>query len=392
MIPEPVQSQPHYLGILQDYERCPNGAVSSPSDFLINQQTGEIYDQTADTRLRRYIRQSAARRLLKENRVAWCLRRVKDKQLPAILKSKKTSKCHYGGLISCGKPWECPVCASKIAQRRRNEASLALDQFRADGGKLLFNTFTFSHSNLDDLPGLLTKQDKARVMMCRDWGYRQITESHGVIGKIRALEVTYGANGWHPHIHEIWFLRTEYKAAATAEIYTKLYDIWVKCCLRHGLGEPSRERGIDVRDGSYASDYISKWGLEDEITKANLKEGKFKTSRAPFQLLDDFIIGDQASGDLFIEYSKATARRKQLVWSRGLKGMFDLEEKTDEQIADEMEEKADYLGRFSMDEWALILNNRNFRTDHRAILLAHAEHGGWNAVQAYMEHLRGGVL
>ena len=29
----------------------------------------------------------------------------------------------------------------------------------------------------------------------------------GFKGLIRSLEVTHGANGWHPHTHELWFLK-----------------------------------------------------------------------------------------------------------------------------------------------------------------------------------------
>ena len=41
-----------------------------------------------------------------------------------------------------------------------------------------------------------------------------------------------------------------------------------------GLGSPSFQHGIDLRDGSFANNYVAKWGLEDEMTKGHIKKGK----------------------------------------------------------------------------------------------------------------------
>ena len=31
------------------------------------------------------------------------------------------------------------------------------------------------------------------------------------------------------------------------------------------------QHGLDIRDGTYAQEYISKWGLESELTKGHIK-------------------------------------------------------------------------------------------------------------------------
>lgn len=372
------------LGILPNSRPSSNGAASSDTqNFIFSRETGEIYEKHLDLRLKRYIRQSAARRLLPKNRVSWCLRRVQENQVPSILKSPVHGKCHYGGLISCGRTWECPVCASKISQRRRDELSTALEQWRSMGYQLLLVTYTFPHTQFDNLSDLLKKQDKARVSMNGQRVYKEILKAHSVIGRVRALEITHGFNGWHPHIHEIWFVQSQSTQVLQDAINTRIFDLWSDSCVKHGLKRPNFEHGIDVRDGSYASVYISKWGIEDEITKANSKEGKGQ-SRNPFQFLDSYILGDKQAGALYVEYVNAFKGKRQLVWTKGLKNIFKLDEKTDEEIAAEQDDKALRLGNLTMEQWAFILSYRGHQTDFRAELLVQAEYGGWDAVQLFL--------
>ena len=63
-----------------------------------------------------------------------------------------------------------------------------------------------------------------------------------------------------------------------------LSELWIKSCVRAGLSAPSMKHGLDLRDGKYASQYVSKWGIEHELTKGHLKKGK-ENSLTPFDLL-----------------------------------------------------------------------------------------------------------
>ena len=47
---------------------------------------------------------------------------------------------------------------------------------------------------------------------------------------------------------------------------------WQNCCKKAGLPIPSIEHGVDLQDGTFALDYVSKWGLEDEMTKGHTKK------------------------------------------------------------------------------------------------------------------------
>ena len=68
----------------------------------------------------------------------------------------------------------------------------------------------------------------------------------------------------------------------------------------------------------------------------------------PFQLAID---NKQA---LFIEYVNAIRGKAQLFWSRGLKSKVGIEEKSDEELAEEKNDDADIITKISKPEWFII--------------------------------------
>lgn len=400
------------LGILPNLRRFSGEENAEKQDFSIPENaqiiksTGEVYRPDSDCRVLRFIRQSAARHILKgQSRVCWCLRRVNENELPAVLLDKATGKAHYGGLMSCGRVWDCAVDAAKVSQRRRNELFECTEKHRANGGCLLLVTYTFAHTKHDVLADMLrllfgesaTKSlDGRRFIgafdsMKASHGFKALKSQLGVLGTVRGLETTVSqANGWHPHIHEVWFLESKPKHLDLEAIKRSIFTDWEKACIRKGLGTPDFLHGVDVKDGTHASKYISKWGIEDEITKSAAK--KSRSGFTPFQLLDLYVHGDkttkQQAAALFAEYSAAFKGKRQLCWSRGLRKHFDLmPELTDEQIAAEQPESAFLLGKLELDQWSKVLQYRGSNRDCRAELLGIAEFGGWNDVLEYIDSL-----
>ncbi|WP_458127413.1 hypothetical protein, partial [Raoultella ornithinolytica] len=66
----------------------------------------------------------------------------------------------------------------------------------------------------------------------------------------------------------------------------QFFEQWKKACEKAGLDQPSYEHGLDLRNGQKAASYVSKWGLEHEMTKGHIKKGK-TDSKTPFDLLLD---------------------------------------------------------------------------------------------------------
>ena len=57
-------------------------------------------------------------------------------------------------------------------------------------------------------------------------------KSFGYEGLIRSLEVMHGANGWHPHNHELWFLDEEIDHLEFQEF---INNKWLEVCIKAGL-------------------------------------------------------------------------------------------------------------------------------------------------------------
>ena len=231
-----------------------------------------------ENRVQRFALQSMARAILPESRTAKCLRiRAFDSDVQ-VWKSKEHGTASYAGLQTCGSVWTCPVCAAKIAERRRVELLDAMEMHKAEGGSVSLLTLTTPHQRGDVLAQLLDQQGKALQSFLRDRKVKEVFKEMGHLGQVRALEVTHGRksaknNGWHPHFHILQFHQVKGSEADRKDWTARLYMRWAAYCQKAGLGVPSYAHGIKLDDGSKAAQYVTKgmWGLEDEMTKGHTK-------------------------------------------------------------------------------------------------------------------------
>lgn len=349
----------------------------------VDPETGEISaDRTpAQCRLERYALQAVVRELLPSSRTAKCLRYVQHKRTSVdVFRSIKYQRAHYGGLQTCSSVWACPVCSAKISERRRAELAQLIEAHEATGGVVLLVTRTVPHRRTDDLGELLAKIASAERSYTGHRDYKALMSAFGLVGKVRALEVTHGeANGWHPHVHELVFLSMP---VSLADLEEDLSRIWQGAALRAGLDLPSRAHGLTVQDGSKAAKYASKWGLESELTQWHRKHGKVE-SRTPFDLLRSRFVGDERAGALFVEYAEAFHGRHQLQFSRGLKHRYQLDEWTDEELAAKQDEDAELLGSIQLNDWRMIC-----KMGQRGAVLEVASTFGWSGVEVVLDGLR----
>lgn len=299
------------------------------------------------SRVHEFLLQDQSCEILKKNklphRVSNCLKKRIDKT-----KNRKVSfnesrcKAHYTNIQRCGAVWVCPVCAKQITEKRRNELSQGIQTFKdmnADKCDIKMLTLTFSHALGMPLRFLLDGLKLAIEKFYAHRTFKTFSKEISVVGKIRAFELTYGKNGWHPHFH-ILFLSHDVDHRAY-EYKNKLIDLWKKCCVDAGLKSPSSQHGLDIRDGEFAEKYVSKWGIEYEMSKGHVKKGR-EGGLTPFDLiqlsfLDIPTYGGRTPSSLFAEYVVCSKGRAQLQWQRGLKKILLIDDKTDEELAQETE-------------------------------------------------------
>jgi hypothetical protein len=357
---------------------------------VIDAETGEIfrdsgeYDPTV-ARLERFALQSAARRILPHSRTAKCLRfRRKDKTHVEVYRSIEHKTASFGGLQTCSSVWACPVCAAKISERRRAELLQAIEAHKATGGDVLLITLTNPHYLGDSLLALLAGQQRAMSRFNSTRAALALWDWLGCVGTVRAWEVTHGQNGWHPHFHLLAFVGAGYgEDFGIPSVKRRVYEVWANSCRLAGLSVPSYENGVDVRDGSEAAAYASKWGLDYEMTKGHMKRARSEKGRSPFDLLRSYLHdGDNQAAALFKEYAGAFHGKRQLVWSKGLKDRFDVGKESDEDLAERQDDRAELLGKIELEDWRLVL-----KFDLRGEVLELARYG-WEPLQRLLFDLR----
>ncbi len=285
------------------------------------------------------------------HRVNYCLRAPISKQKGVTtMYNTERQTAHYGNLQRCASVWNCPVCSATISEGRRNELKQGIDQWTGRGGHVYLVTFTNRHHVGDDLEQLLQGQKKAFVKF---WQKRKVTENLKklfYVGRIVATEVTWGASGWHPHYHMLFFFEREINPQALQSL---LAIEWQDVCIKSGLKAPTIANGVDVRDGSYASQYATKWGLDHEMTKGHTKKG-LNGGLTPFDLLRGIDDNPNYKG-LFKQFADAFKGKQQLHWSNGLKELLGIEQKSDDDIIAETEKTSEYVRELTLEIWYLVV-------------------------------------
>lgn len=347
-------------------------SATLPGPLRVDPETGESLDVAPpdhrSQRVERWALKSVVNRLLPVSRTSKCMRWRLPHQEARIHKSTAHGRAFYSGLQVCASVWSCPVCAAKISERRRSELVSAIDSAKVLGLQVQLLTLTVPHGLGDDvrlvLDGILSAWRKTTTSRAG----KALRKEIGIRGTVRALEVTHGNNGFHPHLHVLLFLDQGYTPSAVQREFSVL---WRDACGKAGLPVPSFEHGCRVDDGSHAARYASKWGLESEMTKGHMKKAK-TGGKSPWDFLRDVLEkrdGHEKSAALFRVYAEAFKGRRQLYWSNGLRDLLDVgKEISDEEVAAIQEDNAEVLAELTVEQWRAILVTRS-----EAVVLALAE-------------------
>lgn len=419
----PSQKPPETGSLLGIYGKSSSAQQNQgfqPSE--VDPTTGEIKGEGwsyAAALVERYALQSQARRSMleafrrdgsegKAHGVTRCRRWLRPRgkhQTPyaEINQHRDTSRTFFTGTEICASPWGCPVCSAKIAQRRADEVRAAVDQWIALGGICLFVTMTVPHTFADILQVIVQGFRQALKLFRGGRGASAIYSELGCIGVIRALEITWGLlNGWHLHSHEIWFCRTVAGFPIGA-----ISRRWQDSAVSAGFKRPSSAHGLRVdivqstqQAAAALADYLVKigkeppddarplWGAAEELTRANSKRGHLRRF-SPWDFLRAQFDPEISTHDRiryrerFAEYVHAFKGTAQLFWTRGLKARFQVQDKTDQETAEESREAADVLSRLEVDDWDRLF----IRADNRATVLLLGQSGGSYAIQEFIKSL-----
>lgn len=257
---------------------------------------------------------------------------------------------HFSGLVTCGSVWVCPVCAAKIRAFRASEIARGLAGLIERGGGALFVTLTLPHEAGDALTRTMDLVSDGFAAVASGRPYRRERDEHGILGHIRAFEVTHGKHGWHPHLHIALALNRPAPPRVAALLTASWQDRWDRWLI--GSGWSASVSGVGVRidvvrraedladylakvqDGADLTGYQPETRVGVEMARADLKVAR-KSSRTPFEILADFgTDGNVTDLDLWHEFERATKGKSAIRWSKGLRALLLTEDElTDEEVA-----------------------------------------------------------
>lgn len=322
---------------------------------------------------------------------------------------------HYSGLETCGSPWSCPVCGSKIRAFRAEEISTGLKHALTLGWTVMLATLTIRHGVGDRLADVLAEPVDGRrpevvargTMSLLTGGFRALLSGRAakderarldLAGHIRSVEITYGDHGWHPHLHLLLVARRHVTAAEVERLREAWQTRWDRWLARQGWPATEDRIGVDIQrmhvnavdrlDVAHAAlvaaAYVTKWAAE--VSRGDLKDGRARGSRTPLDILADYgSTGDAADLARWHEYETATKGRSAIRWSPGLRAeLLGTEDTpTDAEVA---AEQAD-------GDVVAVIDASVYRQARRipggtAMLLAAAEHSGYRGLLLELHALR----
>ena len=102
--------------------------------------------------------------------------------------------------MRCNSASACVVCSSRIATARGKWLADTFESAIDKGFTISMLTLTVPHKKGDSLESLLLAMEASYTNVQGTLAYKDMRLLHNAYF-VRSLEVTYGANGWHPHYH-----------------------------------------------------------------------------------------------------------------------------------------------------------------------------------------------
>jgi hypothetical protein len=238
----------------------------------------------------------------------------------------------YGGFCRCHSVWACPMCATVIRSGRAREMGGGLKVLIGAGGGCVFSTYTLPHDVGDGL---------ARLFDAVAWCWKQVRDDRAVKAVRRRLglefsrstEVTYGAHGFHPHLHVGEVCERPLTRDEILEYRGACFSAWCRAVQVAGYRPPSDRYGLTmVRADAGMAEYANKVeGLASELFRQDRKSGK---TESPFAILRRAVAGDVRAAAVWGEYERVTKNRRMLGQSRGFKRVCKYDEASEAELLD----------------------------------------------------------
>jgi len=300
------------------------------------------------------------------SRIIQCGRTVRSRS-GVVLKRSADGYVYSSGVVTCSNVWMCLACSYKTRAKRARMVALAIAMHIAAGGGVLFGTFTLSHDRGEPL-------DKVWQLLSDGWAFMTagrrwvvFQETYGLMGWVKTVEATHGVNGWHPHIHALFFVDAPMNDFDRDDIYrafrAELRERWIKYYDKKHSRNVSREFGIrfvpvKADESGEVGTYCTKVGYE--LAMADAKIGRSEGHRHPYAIAHDAAnYGDKADVMLLREWIRGCRSRHSIKWSGAeIKAYVDEDvDKTDQELATEEQIGDEALLVVDRDLWRRLIGS-----------------------------------
>lgn len=195
-----------------------------------------------------------------------------DEWVPIYLTADgEARRAWAAGLRTCGSSWACPVCSPAVAEDRAEALERVVARLWALGWRVAHVVFTVRHTRGESL---------AEVFGALSQAWRRVISHRRVKALLsgwewhRGVEITWGANGWHPHIHLLLLAPPWADPHALEE---PLWEAWREAVEAVGWAPSSRGAYVyqvpdEEADVVAVARYQEKWGLTHEAAGGPLKK------------------------------------------------------------------------------------------------------------------------
>ncbi len=293
---------------------------------------------------------------VRKKRINGCgCRPIDSKKNIDVVKGEKGS-VYLSNVQKCGMVWLCPVCLIKLNKHKLEWLKQTLEHHSKERRKMSFNTLTIQHKRYSRLEHTMEQLQSIYRAVYKNRKLQSLKKEHQ-IEWIYTMEITYGANGWHPHFHFVVVSKAD---DSSIKEYNNLFkSLYKKEIEKRGLlykeGVTIDIKGIS--NDKDISNYMTKQNAVYEIT-SNQNKTSYKASKNYLELVSDYIDNGVDHTNILLEYSDATHRKRQHQTSRGFvpKDIKKMQNKTDQEIL--RDDKVDYIiGTLTTAQMKFIIKN-----------------------------------
>lgn len=250
-------------------------------------------------------------------------------------------------LSHCSSVWLCPDCRKYIFVGRCREIARAFSRWTsADStNNCWMLTLTAQHKKDTAAVDMVLKLKAAYLAFRRDRAFRELWRAcPGPLGNAAIIgnwEFTFGPGGTHPHRHLLFFHHGDPSAFSD-----RLKNAWVRCCASVGLH--SVPDAVNFQRIENSAEYVSKIGFElcDSSYHKEAGGGRFNFVGLCLRAAENEAWAKAALRD----YIKASRGLRALHWSKNLKKHFEVTDRSDDEIVQEMiVKRVAYISRHSFE-------------------------------------------